>query len=123
MLVDADLGAQAVSVPCCPLARTQVTAAAVRLVNAATRTLQHQWTPPAPLRITVAALTPSQVLVATGSSHLVYLQIEDNQLVERGYAVASTQRRNGAVAPTVQFYIKQLQSLQARHPRARDCVH
>ncbi|WOL16215.1 DNA damage-binding protein 1 [Canna indica] len=60
----------------------QVTANSVRLVSSTTRELLHEWNAPSGYSVNVATASASQVLLATGGGHLVYLEISDKKLVE-----------------------------------------
>ncbi|KAG2483888.1 hypothetical protein HYH03_017282 [Edaphochlamys debaryana] len=53
----------------------QVTSSSVRLVECGSLALASQWTPPPGFAINVAAGSPTQVVVATGGGHLVYLEV------------------------------------------------
>ncbi|XP_047054864.1 DNA damage-binding protein 1-like isoform X1 [Lolium rigidum] len=60
----------------------QVTANSVRLVSSTSLDLLDQWFAPTGFSINVAAANASQVLLATGGFHLVYLEITNSKLVE-----------------------------------------
>ncbi|XP_072969615.1 DNA damage-binding protein 1 [Typha angustifolia] len=60
----------------------QVTANSVRLVSSTSRELLDQWNAPSGFSINVASANATQVLLATGGGHLVYLEIEKAKLVE-----------------------------------------
>ncbi|KAG6496539.1 hypothetical protein ZIOFF_044406 [Zingiber officinale] len=60
----------------------QVTATVVRLVSSTTRQLLHEWNAPSGYSVNVATANASQVLLATGGGHLVYLEIEKEKLIE-----------------------------------------
>ncbi|XP_074558641.1 DNA damage-binding protein 1a [Curcuma longa] len=60
----------------------QVTANVVRLVSSITRQLLHEWNAPSGYSVNVATANASQVLLATGGGHLVYLEIEKEKLIE-----------------------------------------
>ncbi|XP_065020291.1 DNA damage-binding protein 1-like [Musa acuminata AAA Group] len=60
----------------------QVTANSVRLVSSTTRELLHEWNAPSGYSVNVATANASQVLLATGSGHLVYLEIGNGKLAE-----------------------------------------
>lgn len=60
----------------------QVTASSVRLVSSTSRELLDQWTAPADFSVNVATANASQVLLATGGGHLVYLEIGNGKLTE-----------------------------------------
>ncbi|EEC79792.1 hypothetical protein OsI_21216 [Oryza sativa Indica Group] len=60
----------------------QVTANSVRLVSCTSRELVDQWNAPEGFSVNVASANASQVLLATGGGHLVYLEIKDSKLVE-----------------------------------------
>ncbi|KAL9676917.1 hypothetical protein QQ045_005139 [Rhodiola kirilowii] len=64
----------------------QVTASSVRLVSSVTRELQNEWLAPSGYSINVATANATQVLVATGGGHLVYLEIGDGILKEMKHA-------------------------------------
>jgi DNA damage-binding protein 1 len=53
----------------------QVTASRIRLISCQTRTLVAEWTPGPGLRINVAAVNPSQIVVALGGGILMYFEI------------------------------------------------
>ncbi|GIL77367.1 hypothetical protein Vretimale_2808 [Volvox reticuliferus] len=53
----------------------QVTSASVRLVDTTTLQLVSEWRPASGFAIHVAAGSPTQVVVATGGGHLVYLEV------------------------------------------------
>uniref|UniRef100_A0A0D3GBK3 DNA damage-binding protein 1 n=1 Tax=Oryza barthii TaxID=65489 RepID=A0A0D3GBK3_9ORYZ len=59
-----------------------VTANSVRLVSCTSRELVDQWNAPEGFSVNVASANASQVLLATGGGHLVYLEIKDSKLVE-----------------------------------------
>ncbi|THU68691.1 hypothetical protein C4D60_Mb08t06530 [Musa balbisiana] len=60
----------------------QVTANSVRLVSSTTRELLHEWNAPLGYSVNVATASASQVLLATGGGHLVYLEIGNGKLAE-----------------------------------------
>lgn len=60
----------------------QVTANSVRLVSSTSRELLDQWTAPSGFSVNVATANASQVLLATGGGHLVYLEIGNGKLTE-----------------------------------------
>ncbi|MQL89140.1 hypothetical protein Taro_021718 [Colocasia esculenta] len=60
----------------------QVTAGSVRLVSSTTRELLDEWHAPSGFSINVATANASQVLLATGGGHLVYLEIGNGRLTE-----------------------------------------
>ncbi|KAI3988674.1 hypothetical protein MKX01_027038 [Papaver californicum] len=64
----------------------QVTASSVRLVSSTSRDLLDEWKAPAGFSVNVATANSSQVLLATGGGHLVYLEIGDGKLAEAKYA-------------------------------------
>ncbi|WVZ99800.1 hypothetical protein U9M48_045048 [Paspalum notatum var. saurae] len=64
----------------------QVTANSVLLVSCTSRELVDQWNAPAGFSVNVASANASQVLLATGGGHLVYLEIRDNKLIEVKHA-------------------------------------
>ena len=63
----------------------QVTRTSLRLVRADTGALLKEWFPPTGLAIDVAAGTSSQAVLAAGDGNLVYLEIGDGCLTERGH--------------------------------------
>lgn len=66
----------------------QVTANGVRLVSASEgHALLSSWSPPAGLHVNVAAGGPTQVLLATGSGHLIYLEVTEAGALEERAAV------------------------------------
>ncbi|KAF9588985.1 hypothetical protein IFM89_017664 [Coptis chinensis] len=64
----------------------QVTASSVRLVNSTSRDLCHDWKAPSGFSVNVATANATQVLLATGGGHLVYLDIGDGVLTEVKHA-------------------------------------
>lgn len=60
----------------------QVTASCLRLVDATSRRQLHEWKAPPGLSINVATASSSQVLLATGGGHLVYIEIGRGLLME-----------------------------------------
>ncbi|XP_043699363.1 DNA damage-binding protein 1 isoform X2 [Telopea speciosissima] len=60
----------------------QVTANSVRLVSSTSRELRHEWTSPSGFSVNVATANATQVLLATGGGHLVYLEIGDGTLTQ-----------------------------------------
>ncbi|KAK4399406.1 DNA damage-binding protein 1 [Sesamum angolense] len=64
----------------------QVTSNGVRLVSSTTRELRNEWFAPAGYSINVATANATQVLLATGGGHLVYLEIGDGVLTEVKHA-------------------------------------
>ncbi|CAN8246204.1 unnamed protein product [Cochlearia groenlandica] len=60
----------------------QVTSNSVRLVSSTTRELREEWHAPDKFTVNVATANASQVLLATGGGHLVYLEIGDGKLTE-----------------------------------------
>ncbi|CAA6668092.1 unnamed protein product [Spirodela intermedia] len=60
----------------------QVTANSVRLVSSASRELLDEWNAPSGFSVNVATANISQVLLATGGGHLVYLEIGNGKLTE-----------------------------------------
>lgn len=62
----------------------QVTASGVRLVDSMTQQLAAQWEPDGGERITVAAASPSQLVVAVGGRTLVYLELGEGSVTEKG---------------------------------------
>ncbi|XP_048228697.1 DNA damage-binding protein 1a isoform X2 [Ricinus communis] len=64
----------------------QVTSSSVRLVSSTTRELQNEWHAPAGYSINVATANATQVLLATGGGHLVYLEIGDGTLTHTKHA-------------------------------------
>ncbi|VVB07861.1 unnamed protein product [Arabis nemorensis] len=65
----------------------QVTSNSVRLVSSTTRELRDEWHAPAGFTVNVATANASQVLLATGGGHLVYLEIGDGKLTEVQHAL------------------------------------
>ncbi|KAJ4458180.1 putative DNA damage-binding protein 1 [Paratrimastix pyriformis] len=63
----------------------QVTQRAVRLIAAGTLQLAREWLPPQGLRISTAAVTPSQIVVATSGGHLVSIAVALGELREDGH--------------------------------------
>ncbi|XP_077229211.1 DNA damage-binding protein 1 [Tasmannia lanceolata] len=64
----------------------QVTAGSVRLVSSTSRELLNEWKAPTGFSVNVATANASQVLLATGGGHLVYLEIGDGKLTEVKHA-------------------------------------
>lgn len=64
----------------------QVTSSSVRLVSSITRELKNEWAAPSGYSINVATANATQVLLATGGGHLVYLEIGDGVLTEVKHA-------------------------------------
>uniref|UniRef100_A0A1J3EVB7 DNA damage-binding protein 1a n=1 Tax=Noccaea caerulescens TaxID=107243 RepID=A0A1J3EVB7_NOCCA len=64
-----------------------VTSNSVRLVSSTTRELRDEWHAPAGFTVNVATANASQVLLATGGGHLVYLEIGDGKLTEVQHAL------------------------------------
>ncbi|CAN4082375.1 unnamed protein product [Withania somnifera] len=64
----------------------QVTSNSVRLVSSTSRDLKNEWFAPAGYSVNVATANATQVLLATGGGHLVYLEIGDGVLNEVKYA-------------------------------------
>ncbi|KAF5752708.1 hypothetical protein HS088_TW01G00624 [Tripterygium wilfordii] len=64
----------------------QVTSSSVRLVSSTSRELQDEWPAPPDYSINVATANASQVLLATGGGHLVYLEIGDGKLTQVKHA-------------------------------------
>ncbi|KAL3616849.1 DNA damage-binding protein 1a [Castilleja foliolosa] len=60
----------------------QVTSNVVRLVSSTTRVFRTEWHAPEGYSINVATANATQVLLATGGGHLVYLEIGDGVLTE-----------------------------------------
>ncbi|CAL0325072.1 unnamed protein product [Lupinus luteus] len=64
----------------------QVTSNSVRLVSSTTRELRNEWHAPTGFSVNVATANATQVLLATGGGHLVYLEIGDGTLQEVKHA-------------------------------------
>ncbi|KAK2384523.1 spliceosome-associated protein 130 A [Trifolium repens] len=64
----------------------QVTSNSVRLVSSTTRELLNQWNAPSDYSVNVATANATQVLLATGGGHLVYLEIGDGIVQEVKHA-------------------------------------
>ncbi|KAJ1405368.1 WD40/YVTN repeat-like-containing domain superfamily [Sesbania bispinosa] len=64
----------------------QVTSSSVRLVSSTTRELRKEWHAPSGYSVNVATANATQVLLATGGGHLVYLEIGDGTLQEVKHA-------------------------------------
>ncbi|KAL4189515.1 hypothetical protein AMTRI_Chr08g165760 [Amborella trichopoda] len=60
----------------------QVTAQSVRLVSCSSRELLNEWKAPSGFSVNVATANASQVLLATGGGHLVYLEVGVGILTE-----------------------------------------
>ncbi|KAK3204520.1 hypothetical protein Dsin_018566 [Dipteronia sinensis] len=59
-----------------------VTSSSVRLVSSTTREMRYEWHAPQGYSLNVATANATQVLLATGGGHLVYLEIGDGTLTE-----------------------------------------
>ncbi|KAJ8548958.1 hypothetical protein K7X08_030924 [Anisodus acutangulus] len=64
----------------------QITSNSVRLISSTSRDLKNEWFAPAGYSVNVATANATQVLLATGGGHLVYLEIGDGVLNEVKYA-------------------------------------
>ncbi|XP_043689453.1 DNA damage-binding protein 1-like [Telopea speciosissima] len=64
----------------------QVTENSVRLVSSTSRQLLHEWPAPSGFSVNVATANATQVLLATGGGHLVYLEIGDGILTQVKHA-------------------------------------
>lgn len=64
----------------------QVTSSSVRLVGSTSRELRNEWKAPSGYSVNVATANATQVLLATGGGHLVYLEIGDGTLTEVKHA-------------------------------------
>ncbi|OMO75054.1 hypothetical protein CCACVL1_16354, partial [Corchorus capsularis] len=64
----------------------QVTSSSVRLVSSVSRELRNEWFAPKGYSINVATANATQVLLATGGGHLVYLEIGDGTVTEIKHA-------------------------------------
>uniref|UniRef100_A0A5B7BQC4 DNA damage-binding protein 1 n=1 Tax=Davidia involucrata TaxID=16924 RepID=A0A5B7BQC4_DAVIN len=64
----------------------QVTSSSIRLVSSTTRELRYEWHAPSGYSVNVATANATQVLLATGGGHLVYLEIGDGMLTELKHA-------------------------------------
>ncbi|KAA3482151.1 DNA damage-binding protein 1a [Gossypium australe] len=64
----------------------QVTSSSVRLVSSISRELRNEWHAPSGYSVNVATANATQVLLATGGGHLVYLEIGDGTLTEVKHA-------------------------------------
>ncbi|XP_022762655.1 DNA damage-binding protein 1a-like [Durio zibethinus] len=64
----------------------QVTSSSVRLVSSTSRELRHEWNAPSGYSVNVATANATQVLLATGGGHLVYLEIGDGTLTRVNHA-------------------------------------
>ncbi|KAK8563210.1 hypothetical protein V6N13_018256 [Hibiscus sabdariffa] len=60
----------------------QVTSSSVRLVSSISRELLNEWNAPSGYSVNVATANATQVLLATGGGHLVYLEIGDGTLTK-----------------------------------------
>lgn len=61
----------------------QVTKNSVRLIDCGTKQMVAEWHPPDGCNINSAAASPSQVALALGGGHLVYLEVEDGAIAEK----------------------------------------
>ncbi|RVW98538.1 DNA damage-binding protein 1 [Vitis vinifera] len=66
--------------------RFVVTSSSVRLVGSTSRELRNEWKAPSGYSVNVATANATQVLLATGGGHLVYLEIGDGTLTEVKHA-------------------------------------
>ncbi|KAL1805820.1 hypothetical protein ACET3Z_028888 [Daucus carota] len=64
----------------------QVTSSSVRLVSSTSRELRNEWKAPPGYSVNVATANSTQVLLAAGGGHLVYLEIGDGILNEVKHA-------------------------------------
>ncbi|KAJ0080763.1 hypothetical protein Patl1_11217 [Pistacia atlantica] len=64
----------------------EVTSCSVRLVSSTSRELRTEWKAPAGYSVNVATANATQVLLATGGGHLVYLEIGEGTLTEVKHA-------------------------------------
>ncbi|KAE8688032.1 DNA damage-binding protein 1 [Hibiscus syriacus] len=64
----------------------QVTSSSVRLVSSISRELWDEWSAPSGYSINVATANATQILLATGGGHLVYLEFGDGKLAEVKHA-------------------------------------
>ncbi|KAM0880962.1 hypothetical protein ACQ4PT_033240 [Festuca glaucescens] len=64
----------------------QITANSVRLVSCTSRELVDQWNAPEGFSVNVASANATQVLLAIGGGHVIYLEIRDAKLVEVKHA-------------------------------------
>ncbi|TYI38011.1 hypothetical protein ES332_A03G255300v1 [Gossypium tomentosum] len=64
----------------------QVMSSSVRLVSSTSRELRNEWHAPSGYSVNVATANATQVLLATGGGHLVYLEIGDGTLTEVKHA-------------------------------------
>ncbi|GAV76408.1 CPSF_A domain-containing protein/MMS1_N domain-containing protein [Cephalotus follicularis] len=64
----------------------QATSSSIRLVSSTTREMRDEWNAPSGYSINVATANATQVLLATGGGHLVYLEIGDGKLTEIQHA-------------------------------------
>ncbi|CAK8578715.1 unnamed protein product [Lathyrus sativus] len=64
----------------------QVTSNSARLVSSTTRELLNEWNAPSGFSVNVATANATQVLLATGGGHLVYLEIGEGVLQEVKHA-------------------------------------
>jgi hypothetical protein len=67
-----------------PCACTQVTAAAVRIIDSSGSQLLAEWSPPGGRPINLAASSPSQVLLSTGGGELTLLEVQHGGLAAAG---------------------------------------
>eukprot|EP00736_Rhodelphis_marinus_P012711 Rmarinus@m.8546 len=63
----------------------QVTHKRVRLLSCTTLQCVNEWTPPEGMNINVADGNSCQLLLATGGGNVVYIEIEDGKLAEKGH--------------------------------------
>ncbi|GMJ12602.1 damaged DNA binding protein 1A [Hibiscus trionum] len=64
----------------------QVTSSSIRLVSSISRELLNEWNAPSGYSVNVATANATQVLLATGGGHLVYLEIGNGTLTEVKHA-------------------------------------
>ena len=71
-------------IPCpaqCLKPSHQVTEKSVRLIDCLSKNLLDSWEAPASTGISIAAINPSQVLVATRGANLVYFELKNRKIV------------------------------------------
>ncbi|KAJ3290208.1 DNA damage-binding protein 1a [Rhizoclosmatium sp. JEL0117] len=62
----------------------QVTASGLRLLSCATKQLRHEWAVDGDQRVVVASMNVNQVVLVVGGNRVVYFEIEEGALVEKG---------------------------------------
>ncbi|KAA8519402.1 hypothetical protein F0562_013658 [Nyssa sinensis] len=77
----------------------QVTSSSVRLVSSTTRELRNEWHAPSGYSVNVATANATQVLLATGGGHLVYLEIGDGYFRFHDLNLITKEHLGGEIIP------------------------